>query len=91
MSETTFNNTPTITAPGFNAVAVSPNDTTDLTFTSRALYIGGAGDVSVIMDNGGRGGNTVTFASVPAGTILPITAARVRVTGTTATNIVALW
>lgn len=91
MAETLYNATPNITAPGFNAMAITPNDGSDMTYTCRALYIGGSGDISVVMDNGGRGGNTVTFVGLTAGTILPIQAARVRATGTTATNIVALW
>lgn len=73
-------------SPGFNAEAVTPNDATDLATTSRALYIGAEGDLRLTM----AGGNTVTFASVPMG-ILPVRAARVHATGTTAANIVALW
>lgn len=78
-----------LTAPAKSAVAVTPSDSTDMTMTSRALYIGGAGNVAVLMDDGS--GTPVVFSSVPAGTILPIRAARVRSTGTTATNIVAIY
>lgn len=74
-------------APATNAVAVTPDDATDLTVTSRALYVGGAGNVVVIMD----GGQTVTFTGVPAGTILPIRVSRVKSTSTTATSILSLW
>ena len=73
--------------PADHAASVTPNDSTDLAVTSRSLYIGGAGKASVIT----RGGETVTFSAVPAGTILPIRAARVTSTGTTATNIISLW
>lgn len=70
-----------------NASEVTPSDSTDLSYTTRALYIGGDGDVSVIM----AGGQTVTFVSVFAGTTLAIRVNRVLSANTTATNIVALW
>lgn len=75
-------------APGLDGRAVTPNDTTPLVGGAcRAFYIGGAGDMSVITP----GGNTVTFAGLLAGTILPVGGTHVRSTGTTATNIVAIW
>jgi hypothetical protein len=73
-------------SPARNAVAVTPNDGTDLVFQSRYIYVGGAGTLSVIM----AGGQTVSFTCA-AGALLPIMADRVRATGTTATLIVALW
>lgn len=51
------------------------------------LYVGGAGNVSVVT----IGGDTITFSAVPAGTILPIQVDRLRATGTTATLVNALW
>lgn len=50
------------------------------------LYIGGAGNVNVTT----IGDDSVTFAGIPAGTILPVQVRRLRA-GTTATNIIALW
>jgi hypothetical protein len=76
-----------LTSPGRNAEAVTPSNDADLPTTARALYIGGAGDVALIT----AGGNTATFTGLSAGQILPITAARVLATATTATNIVAIW
>lgn len=73
--------------PASNAAAVTPNDSTDLTYTSRALFVGGAGNVAVIM----AGGQTVTFTGVTAGFLLPIRVSRVLSTGTTATTITAVW
>lgn len=67
------------------AAAVTPSDSTDIRPT-RAVYVGGAGDVKVDMASEG----TVTFVGVNAGTVLPIQATRVYATGTTATNLVAL-
>lgn len=68
------------------AAAVTPADGTDLTYISRALYVGGAGNVKVTM----LSGDEVTFTGAQAGTILPIRVTRVWSTGTTATTILAL-
>lgn len=70
-----------------NAVAVTPSDSVNLTNPSRSLYIGGAGNVTVVT----VGGQTITFPSVPAGSLLPIQVSRVNATLTTATNIISLW
>jgi len=70
--------------PASHAVAVTKSDTTYL-IASRALYVGGTGDVAVLT----LGGETVTFVGVPTGTILPIRVLRV-LAATTATNIVSL-
>lgn len=72
--------------PAVDAVAVTPSDSTDLTNVSRALWVGGAGNISVIM----LSGSTVTFSNIGGGTLLPIRVSRVRSTGTTATSILSL-
>lgn len=74
----------TDTSPGENAAPITPNDTTGV--RSRALYIGGVGDVVVTM----TGGQTVTFEDVAAGTLLPISVRHVMA-ATTATLIVAIY
>jgi len=76
-----------LTSPADNATAVTPSDSTDLAYTSRALYIGGAGNLVVTM----AGGGDITFSAVPAGSILPIRVTRVKATSTTATSIVNLY
>lgn len=73
-------------SPGYQAVAVTPNDGTDLTTTSRALYVGTSGDLQLTL----AGGNTVLLRNVPTG-MLPLRVARVLASGTTATDIVAVW
>lgn len=65
-----------------DAVAITPG-TTALS-SVVALYVGGAGNVVVKTEKG----TTVTFASVPAGTILPGRFQQV-LGSSTATNIVA--
>jgi hypothetical protein len=72
--------------PVDDAVAVTPDDDTDLSPVPTGLYIGGAGNLTIITP----AGTTTTFVGCLAGSVLPVRAARVKSTGTTATNIVAL-
>lgn len=74
------------TSPASGAIAVTPSDTVNMA-TCRALYIGVAGDVSVIPANSTV---AVVFTAAPVG-ILPVQVRRVNAAGTTATNIVALY
>lgn len=76
------------TAPASNAVAVTPNDSADLAFASRGVFVGGAGNLAYIPLNGTT---AVTLVGIPAGTILPIRPKRIMSTNTTATSIVSLW
>jgi len=76
-----------LTSPATLAVAITPNDSADLAFATRAIYIGGGGNLRVEMQGNAT---PVTFAGVVGGTILPIRVARVFVTGTTATSLVSL-
>ena len=78
---------PENTAPAEGAAAVTPNDSTDLTTLSRALYVGSGGSIAVVVADG----STVTFVGVLSGSVLPVRVSRVLATGTTATNIVALY
>ena len=73
--------------PFTNAFAVTPNDSTDLDYVTRGIYIGGSGDVVVIT----KGGDEVTLVNTLAGTYLPIRVSRIKSTGTTATNILGLY
>lgn len=69
-------------------VAVTPNDSADLTNGEcRALYIGGAGNI--VIRN--KDATSITFTAVTAGSILPCRTSRVLSTSTTATSIVALY
>lgn len=74
-------------SPATNAVVVTPDNSNDLAYTTRAIYVGGAGNINVDMVSG----QTCLFSGVPAGTVLPIRVKRVRSTSTTATLIVALY
>jgi hypothetical protein len=77
-----------LTTPCEHAAAVTPHDTTALTQTTRALWVGGAGDVAVKLTDDST---AVTLAGVAAGTLIPVRAALVMSTNTTASSIVALW
>jgi hypothetical protein len=81
-----FQHTPETTAR--QAVAVTPSDTTPLTKYAKALYIGVTGDVTVIPVGGTTG---VLFKAHPVGYFVGCQVAQVMATGTTATNIVALY
>jgi hypothetical protein len=70
-----------------NAVAVTPDNTTLLTYLAEALYVGVTGDVTLLTASG----QTVLFKAVPAGQYIWTRTARVNSTATTATNILALY
>lgn len=71
-----------------NAVAVVPSDTVDLTVYAKALYIGVTGDVAVIPVGQST---SVIFKAHPVGYFVGCQVRRVLSTGTTATNILALY
>jgi hypothetical protein len=75
-----------LTSPAQDAEAVTPSDAAPLAQVARGLYVGSAGALRVRM----LSGVDVTFAAVPAGTLLPLRASHVLATGTTAGDIVAL-
>ena len=73
------------TAKLYAVYAMSPQS--GIGNTGCNLYIGGAGNVSVIT----IGGDIATFFAVPVGTTLPVQVRQLRATSTSATNILALW
>jgi len=86
-SETTLSlNANIFTATSKAFVVYQDSQQTGIGNTGCMLYVGGAGNVSVIT----IGGDTVTFNAVPAGTILPVQVHNLN-SATTATLINALW
>lgn len=74
--------------PAQGAVAVTPNDSTDLAPAGcRALFIGTGGNVNLDTQQG----DTVLFKNLGSGVVLDVGAKRVRLTNTTAADIVALY
>jgi len=83
-----FSDYPTsLTAPARDAAAIVPNDAVDLPFLPRAIYVGQTGTIVARVATGG----TVTFLNAQSGSFLPVRAAGINATGTTATGLVALW
>ena len=78
---------PTHNPQATEAWAVTPSNSVNYTKPARALFVGGAGTVTLIPFNQK---NAVTFTGVTAGTVLNIWHTRVNVTGTTATNMTAM-
>jgi hypothetical protein len=75
-------------SPANNLAAITPDDEEELEFWTRAIYVGGAGDIVLIA---AQDTTEVTLKAVPAGTILPIIAKQVLASGTAATDLVALF
>jgi T5SS/PEP-CTERM-associated repeat protein len=81
-----FNNQPeTLLQGAVGAATVTPSDSTIIN-TTRALWIGGTGNVALTFQDGSE----VTLNAVPVG-ILDVRVTQVKSTGTTATDIVALY
>lgn len=78
---------PGLDGPAKGAYALTPSDNQDIGMgICRSLYVGVTGDITLDTEES----NAVLFKAVPVG-ILPVRVKRVRATGTTATNIVALY
>jgi hypothetical protein len=72
--------------PAKSLRAVTPHDTNELEYVSKALFIGTGGTLSLIAQED----TAAVSLTVVAGQIVPVRAKIVRATGTTATGIVAL-
>ncbi len=72
--------------PATRAIAITPSDGNLLPSVARLLWIGGAGDVTLLPRDSQA---AVTLKNVPVG-MLAVWTRQVFATGTTATNIVAL-
>lgn len=80
------NQASSVTSPASEAEVITPNDTAALLVPTRALYVGGAGDVRVEM----LSGDVVSFSNMQGGVFYPIRITKVLATGTTATNMVGV-
>ncbi|WP_349294656.1 hypothetical protein ABEB22_21055 (plasmid) [Thioclava sp. 'Guangxiensis'] len=75
-----------LTGPGFDGFAITPDDGADLSQVTRGIYLGQAGDLRVTL----AGGQTVTFTNMAAGGIHGLRIRRVWASGTTAADMVGL-
>lgn len=73
------------TSSAVSAIALSKSDSAEFDVT-RALYVGVTGDVKVTMKDGSQ----ATFKAAPVG-ILPVRVKQLLSTGTTATDVLALY
>jgi hypothetical protein len=76
----------TQSAVGGVAVDVSGGDQA-FARTTRAFWVGGAGALAVVMEDGSE----ITFSGITAGSLMPIQAKSVKQTGTDASSVVALF
>ncbi|WP_105424628.1 spike base protein, RCAP_Rcc01079 family [Neorhizobium tomejilense] len=75
-----------LSGPAASGFAITPSDSADLPETTRALYVGTGGHLSVRM----LSGETLTLSNIPGGGLLPLRVTRVFATGTTAVAIAGL-
>jgi len=85
MSDKFANHQAGLESPATSLMGVTPNDGSDLPWTSRAISAATSGMVRVTTADGSQG-----EIFVAAGVPFPIRVARVWATGTTATGLVAL-
>lgn len=74
-------------SPGEGHYAITPHDSTDFAISFRSVYVGGAGNIVVVANNG----TAVTYVGVASGSIIPMRGKRVNATNTTATNLVGIY
>lgn len=73
--------------PAVRGAVITPSDGGSHNF--RAIYIGTGGDLAVLMSEDGTS-TPVVFKNVPSGTMLPISIKQVRLTATTALDLVGV-
>lgn len=77
---------PGLSAPAEGAEAITPSNTDELTYVTRAIYIGTGGDLHVLMANG----DEVTFTNLPGGFNQPYRVRKVFA-DSTATDLIGLY
>lgn len=73
--------------PAVKAFAITPHATNELTTYTRGIYVGTAGNINMVLVDDS---SAVSFVGAQAGTVIPVRAKRVLVTGTTADDLVGL-
>lgn len=76
-----------LTSPADKYFTITPHDSTNFSISTRGIYVGGAGNLVAVDEDG----NAVTFTGVLAGVVYPIRCKRVNSTNTTATNLVGMY
>ena len=76
-----------VTQQAIRAVEIGAGSDTDLAVSGAVVFIGVGGDVKVTTVSG----DTATFKNLADGSVLAVQVRRVWATGTTATDMVALY
>jgi len=76
-----------VTQQAIRAVEIGVGSDTDLTVSGAVVFIGVGGDVKVTTVSG----DTATFKNLADGSVLAVQVRRVWATGTTATDMIALY
>lgn len=87
MSDPFERHSPGLNAPAFGAFEITPEDDAPLPHVTRAIYIGGEGNLRLTLAHG----QVVTFRAVQPGVMYPIRCKTVHMTDTTASGIVGLY
>lgn len=87
MADKLYNSEEALQSPARDGLNITPNDSTDLAFTAKSLYVGGTGDVKITTASGA----ILTFPNVQGGSVLPWFVKRLWATGTTATGFVTAY
>ena len=74
--------------PPTHAFAITPDDANQLTEITRAIYVGGGGDIALILAEDSA---PVIFKAVPTGALLEMRVLQVKATNTTATLLIGLY
>ena len=74
-------------SPATDAFTITPHATDELAVFTKAIYVGGSGDITL---RPMLGASDVLLRNVPAGSILDIRVRAVRASGTTASNRIGL-
>jgi len=73
-------------APAGHGFAIVPHDSDELSEVTRALYVGSAGNLALVLASGAA----VTLTGVAGGAILPLRVRQVKASNTSAGAIVGL-
>lgn len=77
---------PSLSDPPSRGETLMPSDTDNQAFITRALYVGGGGDVRLRLASG----DEIILAMAQGGALYPLRVAQVLATGTTATDLIGL-
>lgn len=87
MQDSFKNRVQSLSSPAKHAAPIVPSDSAELQYLTRAVYLGASGDLNAVMASG----EEVTFSGMVGGAIYPLRIRAVKSTGTTASDIIALW